>query len=468
MIKGKNSVLAVLDVGSAKTCCIIATTDSAGERLRVIGVGHQESRGIRYGKIVDMEQAQSSIGHAVQSAEQAANVTLQGLYLSFSGIQLTSQLVGGSMVLPEGEVRAEDLARLLHRVSIQEEFAPNHQASNHHDHYHGDSRSDVRGDPREPRVEARGDSRNDHRPDLRGEMLHLIPLGYAVDELDDVTDPLGMVGHQLSARYHRVETSGTVLQNLLHAVGRCHMDVLGVIAAPYAAGLACLVDDERSLGATVIDMGAGTTSFACFQNGHLTHADRLLVGGYHITHDVAHGLSVSLQHAERLKNLYAHVLPARGDDRDTIAVPLVGEVEGQSNNVIPRFALNNIVRPRVEETLELLRDKLNALPQEIQQATWRLVLTGGASQLPGLRELATHMLGRPVRLGVVHGWASQPESASTPSFAVATGMLHYVMDHALESSWAESYQHRAGSRTTSGGGVGGFFRQGINWLKENF
>ncbi|MBM3603050.1 MAG: cell division protein FtsA, partial [Alphaproteobacteria bacterium] len=345
MIKGKNSVLAVLDVGSAKTCCIIATTDSAGERLRVIGVGHQESRGIRYGKIVDMEQAQSSIGQAVQSAEQAANVTLQGLYLSFSGIQLSSQLVGGSLILPEGEVRAEDLARLLHRVSLQEDGGYHHSANHSHDHYHGDgrydNRSDVRGDPREPRVEARaetrGDTRPDHRhdprndrPDQRGEMLHLIPLGYAVDELDDVTDPLGMVGHQLSARYHRVETSGTVLQNLLHAVGRCHMDVLGVIAAPYAAGLACLVDDERSLGATVIDLGAGTTSFACFQNGHLTHADRLLVGGYHITHDLAHGLSVSLQHAERLKNLYAHVLPARGDDRDTIAVPLVGEVEGQS------------------------------------------------------------------------------------------------------------------------------------------
>jgi cell division protein FtsA len=444
MAKGKSNLIGVLDVGSAKTCCMIASTDSGIDRLRVVGIGHQESRGIRHGKIVDMEQAQNSIAHAVQAAEQAANVTLQEIYLSFSGIPLSSKLVNGSLNLHEGEVRREDLAQLLHQVSVQEEGSSKH-----------DSNSDGTSLP-------------------RGDMLHLIPLGYAVDDLDDVSDPVGMIGTTLSARYHRMETSGTVVQNVLHAVGRCHLDVSGVIAAPYAAGLACLVEDERSLGTTIIDMGAGTTSFACFQNGQMMHADRLLVGGYHITHDLAHGLSISLQHAERLKNLYAHVLPARSDDRETIAVPLVGEDERQSSNAIPRFALNNIVRPRVEEVLELLRDKINSVPPEVEQATWRLVLTGGASQLPGLRDLASHVLGRPIRLGTVHGWSSQPESARTASFAVATGMLHYILDHAPESSWEPTRRRRllpslAGLGRGSGGqGRGGALGKTMGWLRENF
>jgi cell division protein FtsA len=167
-------------------------------------------------------------------------------------------------------------------------------------------------------------------------------------------------------------------------------------------------------------------------------------------------------------------LPARSDDRETIAVPLVGEDERQSSNAIPRFALNNIVRPRVEEVLELLRDKINSVPPEVEQATWRLVLTGGASQLPGLRDLASHVLGRPIRLGTVHGWSSQPESARTASFAVATGMLHYILDHAPESSWEPTRRRRllpslAGlGRGNGGQGRGGALGKTMGWLRENF
>ena len=138
----------------------------------------------------------------------------------------------------------------------------------------------------------------------------------------------------------------------ISCVERCHLDVAGLIAAPYAAGLSCLVEDEMNLGATVIDMGGGTTSIAVFLEGNLVHTDTVPIGGFHVTSDIARGLSTPIAHAERMKTLYGSCLPSPTDDREIIDVPLVGEEDREHANHVPRSILTSIIQPRIEETFE--------------------------------------------------------------------------------------------------------------------
>ena len=208
------------------------------------------------------------------------------------------------------------------------------------------------------------------------------------------------------------------LRNLGACLLRCDLEVEELVSAPFAAGLATLVEDEKQLGATVIDMGGGTTTVAVFGDGHLLHTAQLPVGGWNVTNDLARGLSTPLAHAERLKTLHGGALSAPDDEREWLPVPLVGEDEDHIAR-IPRAMVVNIIRPRLEETFELVRDRLRSPPGSAQEVGRRVVLTGGASQLVGARELAARVLDRQVRLGRPHPVRGLPETASGPAFAAA-------------------------------------------------
>ena len=179
-------------------------------------------------------------------------------------------------------------------------------------------------------------------------------------------------------------------------ISRCHLEIEIAIAAPYASGLACLVEDEIDLGVTLVDMGGGTTTIAVFYDGEVVHTDSIPVGGQHVTSDIARGLSTSLTHAERMKTLYGTALGSPSDESELIDVPLVGEENNHQPNHVPRSILNGIIRPRIEETMELVRSRLNDAGMN-RRAGRRLVLTGGASQLQGTRELASLILEKQVR-----------------------------------------------------------------------
>ena len=380
---GRSGTIAALDVGSSKISCFIAKIEpgrlaNGHAPVRVIGIGHQVSRGIRAGAVVDMDAAEEAIRVAVDAAERMAGVTIRDVVVGFSGAEPKSQTVGVRASITGGEVSDQDVSRLIHHA--QTNFQP----------------------------EGR-------------DVMHAIPTNYSVDGSRGVRDPRGMVCETLAARLHVVDASVGTLRNLAACFARCDLEIESLVAASFASGLATLVDDERELGVTVVDMGGGTTSLAVFADGHLQHTDVIPVGGHHVTNDVARGLSTTIAHAERMKTLHGSTGAAPEDDRELLPVPLVGE-DDHAIAKVPRSMLVGIIRPRLEETFELVRARLEDAGLG-RLAGRRVVLTGGASQLIGVRELAAHVLDKQVRLGRPPVLRGLPDSVAGPAFAGPVGLL---------------------------------------------
>ena len=196
-----------------------------------------------------------------------------------------------------------------------------------------------------------------------------------------------MLGERFGVDMHVATTDLTAARNVVLAVERCHLVVEAMVASPYVAGLAVLADDEADLGAAVIDMGAGTTTVAVFLSGRFVHADGFALGGHHVTMDIARGLNVRIDDAERIKTFYGSVLVGGSDERDMVTVAHVGEETREAPQFVSRSALVHIIKPRVEEILEMVRDRL-AASSFAAEPRGRVILTGGASQLNGLPELA--------------------------------------------------------------------------------
>jgi cell division protein FtsA len=245
------------------------------------------------------------------------------------------------------------------------------------------------------------------------------------------------------------------------AVERCHLAVEAMVATPYAAGLSALVDDEAEMGATVIDLGAGTTSVGVFTGRNLVHCDGIAVGGAHVTMDVARGLSTRVSEAERLKVLYGATIASPSDERETVAVPRVGDDEREAVHQVPRVKLVRIIRPRVEEILELVRDRLRA-SGAWAEAGRRVILTGGTAQLTGVPDLARKILERQVRVGRPLGVSGLPEAAKGPPFAASVGLLVYPQFAATEH-----FEPQSRGRQLATGTDGYMARMG-RWLKDSF
>jgi cell division protein FtsA len=284
--------------------------------------------------------------------------------------------------------------------------------------------------------------------------IHALPLAFTVDEMERVSDPRGLYCSTLTARLHIIDAAATALRSLGACIARCDLEIGELVSAPMAAALATLVADERELGATVIDMGGGTTGMAVFAEGQLLHTAQLPIGGVHVTNDLARGLSTTVAHAERLKTLYGNVESSPDDEREMLPVPLVGEEEHQIAKV-PRSMVVTIIRPRLEETFEMVKDRLDSSGLN-RAAGQRVVLTGGACQLAGVREMAGRILGRQVRLGRPLALRGLPDSASGPAFATAAGLL----------GWAAGQGRTIQDVDLDPERPAGVFRRIVNFLKE--
>jgi cell division protein FtsA len=255
-------------------------------------------------------------------------------------------------------------------------------------------------------------------------VLHATPVRYHLDDAKGVRDPVGMFGERLTVELNAVTIEQGAARNLALAVERCHLSIAGLAVAPDAAGRAVLVEDELALGVTLIEMGGATTGIAVFNDGHLIHSDVIPIGGRHITNDLGCGLSTPLAHAERMKTLHGSALPSVWDEREMLSVPLVGEAGAETVQKVPRSMLTRIIQPRLEEIFELVHNRLAHSPVA-ERAGRRVVLSGGASQLTGAREVATQCLDRQVRLGTPHALPGLPEAAQSAGFSVAVGLLLY-------------------------------------------
>jgi cell division protein FtsA len=239
-----------------------------------------------------------------------------------------------------------------------------------------------------------------------------------------------MIGDDLGAELSVSSCDISAARNLMLAIERCHLRVAGIVASPYAAGLSTLVDDEAELGAALIDFGGSATTIAAFAGDRLVHVDAIPVGGHHVTMDVARGLSISLKDAERVKSLHGACVASPADDRETIAIHRVGDDMDRPSQ-IAKSELVRIIKPRVEEILELARDRLSAAGQSAH-AGRQLLLTGGASQLAGLSDLARAIVSPRARMGRPLGVEGLPESAKSPAFATVVGLMIYPQAAALE------------------------------------
>jgi cell division protein FtsA len=290
-------------------------------------------------------------------------------------------------------------------------------------------------------------------------VLHALPIGYSLDGQKGVRDPRGMVGDVLGVDVAVVSAETLAMRNIELALNRCHLQIEAFVATPYASGLAALVDDEAALGVGCIDFGGATTTVGIFNDGHLVYADAIAIGGHNITLDLARQLSVSIADAERLKTLHASVLPGQTDDRDLVSIQPVGASADEGPMQIPRSTLTRIIRPRIEEIMTVLRDRLQATGM-MDVAGRRLVLTGGASELTGLPELARRILGRNVRQGRPLGIAGLPAMGKVAAFSTVVGMLIYPQVCAQEYVQGEQMAHRSGTD--------GYFARIGGWLRHGF
>lgn len=425
----RSGIITVLDVGSSKVCCIIARLMPAEEgralrhrthRVKVIGIGHQQSQGVKSGVIIDLDRAEESIRLAVDAAERMAGLTVDSLIVNVSAGRLRSETISASINLGGHEVARSDINRVLAAGARQ-------------------------------------------GLETEREVVHSLATGFSLDAERGIRDPRGMVGAELGVDMHILTADAAPLRNLELCINRSHLSVERMVATPYASGLAALVDDEAQMGAACIDMGGGTTTISVFAEGKFVWAEALPVGGNHVTMDLVRGLSARLEDAERLKVMHGSALISSSDDRDIVSIHPMGADPSEQPIQVPRAVMTRIIRARIEETLEMARDKLNRSGYGGLVGR-RVVLTGGASQLVGLPEATRRLFGRNVRLGRPLGVAGLPEAAKGAAFSASVGLLIYPQVAEFEN------RGRGGKSGifTRATGTGGRFQRVSQWLRSNF
>ncbi len=422
----RSAVVAALDIGTSKIVCMIARLDPQAPQdvlrrrshgARILGFSHTAATGMKAGSVVDLDAAEEMVRQAIDIAERNAEVELESVVVSLSGGRLNSERFIANIDLAGGAVTDGDIARVLAAAS-------------------------------------RHSVRNGRA------VLHSLPIGYSLDAVSGIREPRGMLGRRFGVDMHMVTADLATVRNLMFTVERSHVSVEALVASPYAAGLACLADDDADLGAACIDFGAGTTTLAVFSGGRFVHADGFALGGNHVTMDLARGLNSRISDAERIKAIYGSVLTGGSDERDMISVPPVGDDEREPAQFVSRETLVRIIKPRVEEILEMVRDRLAVSPFAAEPRG-RVILTGGASQLTGLPELAAHMLRRPVRVGRPLGFSGLPEAAKGSAFAAAAGLLVYP-----QAAHLEHFEPRKTRQLMTG--TGGYMARVGRWLRESF
>jgi cell division protein FtsA len=405
--------MGVLDIGTTKMCCLIARRGPRG-RLEILGAGYQLAEGLRAGEIVDAEAAEASILAVVDEAEQAAGQTLREVVVGLSAGRPRAHRAMVELALDGRAVTGADLAQAL--------------------------------------AHARALGRQDG-----AEALHALPVQITLDGGQPLRDPRGMIGGRLALQVQLVQVAAAPLYNLVAAVERCHLEIAGVVAAPYAAGIASLSEDELAQGALVLDLGGGVTGVARFADGRLQDIHSVPLGGRHVTQDLAFGLSTGWQQAERLKTLYGSVLSRAGDAHQRLEVPGLGDPAHPPLQIVSRARLTEIMRPRVEEIFQLVRTRLEA--SEVPLAGRRLVLTGGGSALEGVVELAEEVFGMPARPGRSLPLDGRFVVAGLRGATTAVGLLRWAgQDDGGLTFWSPRPNRLMSARLA----------KISQWLRENF
>ncbi len=381
-------VISALDIGSSRITCMIAEVADSGS-LDIIGIGTYRAKGIRAGQIIDMDLVRYCVLQAVSAAEKQAETQIKEVHVSLSSGQVRSTLLPVEMPLRGETIEARHIQQLT-------SFA----------------RKAVLG---------HGQAGNAGASPAALHVMNAIPLEFVVDGEGGISDPCGMVGSTLGTPCHVISTSLSSFTNLARCLENCHLVMRSASIASLAAADACLTNDERELGTTLIDLGGGTTSMVVYGGNKPCYTEVLPLGGRNITSDIANVLPTTLVHAERLKLSFGRAFIQPGDERSIIEAPTSGDPQTAEQRKISVSFLNQIIQARVEEIFELVAQRLE-IPQIARYAGRRVVLTGGGALLPGIKDEACRVLQKEVRIGRPFNMGGILESAG-PEWATAAGLL---------------------------------------------
>jgi cell division protein FtsA len=404
-------VIAGLDVGTTKICCVIADWSPVGN-LDIVGVGTSPSRGLRKGVVVNIDSTVESIKHAVAEAEEMAGVEIPSVIAGVAGGHIRGINSRGVVAVSgkHREVSQADIDRALDAA------------------------------------------RAVNLPQDR-EIIHVLPQTFLVDDQDGVKEPLGMSGVRLEVEVHIVTAAVTSVQNVVRSVNRAGLAVQDVVLEPIASAEAVLFADEKELGVVLIDIGGGTTDMALFRDGAVWHTAVLPLGGDHITNDIAVGLRTPVAEAEDLKKRYGCALTARVPAQETIDVPSVG---GRKPRELSRQVLSEIIQPRVEEIFKLVTKDLAKAGFE-DAATAGVVVTGGTSILEGVPEVAEAVFALPVRRGMPGDVGGLSDIVRSPIHSTAVGLTLYGSRHAPRDLHGNSDMSVGAALKKVGAWLGGIF-----------
>lgn len=425
----QRGVVAILDIGSSKIACLILHFDGdarlreaegvgpmAGQsRFRVIGAATTRSRGVHFGEVAVMNETERAIRTVLQAAQKMANTRVDHVIACFSGAEPRSYGLSGEIDLEDGAVSEKDIALVLAAADV---------------------------------------------PDLGNgrEILHAQPVNFALDYRSGLADPRGQVGARLACDMHILSISGRAIQNLLHCLRRCDLEIAGIASSAYVAGISSLVEDEQELGAACIDLGGGTTGVSIFIKKHMIYADSVRMGGNQITSDISKGLQIPLTLAEKIKTRHGGLVATGIDDREMIQIGANSGDWEKDRRQISRTELIGIMRPRVEEILEEARASLDAAGFD-HLPSRQIILTGGGSQMPGLDMLAARILGQRIRLGRPLRVQGLPQEATGPAFAAAVGLSLFAA-HPQDEWWDFDIPLENDSSRS--------LRRAFRWFRENW
>ena len=377
----REQYLVGLDVGTSRIVAIVGEATEDDDGLDIVGIGLAEANGIRRGVVVNLDEAVESIKRAIEEAELTAGVEIDSVHLGLSGSHVKAFNSRGVVAVAgkNREITREDVRRAI------------------------DAAKAVA------------------LPSGR-EIVHVLPQDFVVDEQDGIGAPVGMTGARLEVNVHVVTGSASTTQNVVACVNRAGVAVIDTVLEQLAAAEAVLTSDEKELGVALVDIGGGTTNFAILEKGSLWHTGVVALGGDHFTNDIAVGLRTPIPEAEKTKRRAGCALAAMVGEEDTVAIASVG---GRRPRVMSRRILSEVIQPRAEEIFHQLWDEIRRAGYE-RSLNSGIVLTGGASVLDGMPEIADQIFDLPVRRGCPVGIGGLNDHVNNPAFATAVGLVLYA------------------------------------------
>ena len=409
MSRDSKELIVGLDIGTTKIVALVAEVGPEG-RLNIIGMGSQDSKGLKKGVVVNIEDTVATISRVLQEVELMADCKVKDVYTGIAGSHIKSFNSNGMVAIKDKEVTTMDVERVIETARAMP----------------------IPADQ---------------------EILHILTQEFIIDDQDGIREPIGMSGFRLEVMVHIVTGAVSAAQNIVKCVRRCGLEVNDLVLQPLASSYAVLSEDEKDLGICLVDIGGGTTDLAVWTQGAIRHTSVIPIAGDQITNDIAMALRTPTREAEDIKCKFGCALSELADPEDVLDV---AGVDDRPSRRLSRRALADVIQPRVEELFELIQAELRRSGFE-EVLSSGIVLTGGSSVMPGMIELGEEVFHMPVRLGVPKYTGALADVIQSPRFAAAYGLLLEVQT-----------QRKRGLKVRETRDVKQVFGRMKSWFEKNF